>query len=441
MIGTGSLLVFGVLYLETGGFLVRSVDSDLAREASVRTWRSAAELAELLDQRAPLDPLGRRPYALFDSTGTRIAGSPAALPRPLPPLERPFDFTLPGDGEPRSYRGRLDRLASGELLLVANDMSDIHRFRTLLAASMISGGLVVLVIGLAGGMIAGASALGRIEEVTRAIERIVDGDLSQRLPSRGTAGDFDHLVQVINRMLDEIERLMYEVKGVTEDIAHDLRTPLTRLLAGLERVRRRRVSSVDYEAGIDEAIVEIKGILVTFTALLRIAEVESAARRAGFADLDLNTLAADVAELYEPVAEEKGISVVLEKANLRAAEITGDTNLLFEAIGNLVDNAIKYSPPGSRVAVRVLSGSDRVGIEVSDNGPGIPAEDRGAVLRRFHRVEKCRNTPGSGLGLSLVAAVARLHHFDLAIEDAHPGCRVALSRARPILPTANLAPE
>jgi signal transduction histidine kinase len=440
LIGTGSLLVFGFLYLETGGFLARSVDSDLVREASVRTWRSAAELTELLDQRAPLDPLNRRPYALFSSTGTRIAGSPATLPRPLPPLERPFDFTLPGDGEARHYRGRLDRLASGELLLVANDMSDIHRFRTLLAASMISGGLVVLIIGLAGGMIAGATALGRIDRVTRAIERIVDGDLSQRLPSRGTAGDLDRLVQILNRMLDEIERLMHEVKGVTEDIAHDLRTPLTRLLAGLERARRRKASPVEYEAAIDDAIVETKGVLGTFTALLRIAEVESAARQAGFAGLDLNTVAADVAELYEPVGEEKGISVVLERTELRA-EITGDTNLLFEAIGNLVDNAIKYSPPGSRVAVRVLSGNDRIGIEVSDNGPGIPADDRGAVLRRFHRVEKCRNTPGSGLGLSLVAAVARLHRFDLAIEDAHPGCRIVLSSTRPVSPSDPIAAD
>jgi signal transduction histidine kinase len=431
LIGSGSLLVFGVLYQETAGFLARNLDHDLARETAVRAPKSSAELKRLLDERAPLDPEGRRPYALFDSSGSWIAGSHAALPEPLPPVGQPFDFVLPLGGEPTPYRGRLHRLASGELLLVAQDMGHIYRFQSLLGASIVSGALVVLVIGLAGGMIAGAGALGRIDAVTRAIERIVDGDLSQRLPSGGRGGDLNRLIQVVNRMLDDIERLMRDVKGVTEDIAHDLRTPLTRLLAGLERARRRGVSNADYEAAIDDAIAEIKEVLATFSALLRIAEVENRARRAGFRALDLAGVAADVMELYEPVAEEKGISLSLEAGGAPAIEIAGDSSLLFEAVSNLVDNAIKYSPAGSRVAVRVLATNGQTGIEVSDTGPGIPEEEWGAVLRRFHRVDKCRGTPGSGLGLSLVAAVARLHDMHLVIEDAHPGCRVVLWRERP----------
>jgi len=177
---------------------------------------------------------------------------------------------------------------------------------------------------------------------------------------------------------------------------------------------------------IGAAIIETKSILVTFAALLRIAEVESGARRAGFITVDLNTVAADVAEFYEPVAETKGTSLSLESAPEGSAETAGDPTLLFEAISNLVENAIKYSPSGSSVRMRVVATRDRVGIEVSDTGSGIPEEERDTVLRRFHRVDRSRTVPGSGLGLSLVAAVAKLHEFHLAIEDACPGCRVVL---------------
>jgi signal transduction histidine kinase len=225
-------------------------------------------------------------------------------------------------------------------------------------------------------------------------------------------------------MLDEIEQLMREVKGVTEDIAHDLRTPLTRLLAGLDRGR----IVLGGGAAVEDAIVETKGILATFDALLRIAEVESGARRAGFGLVDLDAVAADVAELYEPVAEGKGITLSLSSEGSGRARIAGDPSLLFEAVGNIVDNAIKYAPAGGRVSVRVLGAGERLGIEVTDTGPGIPEAEREAVLRRFHRIDKGRSTPGSGLGLSLVAAVARLHDLRLEIEDAGPGCRVRLWR-------------
>jgi signal transduction histidine kinase len=263
--------------------------------------------------------------------------------------------------------------------------------------------------------------------------------LSERLPSNGRGGDIDRLIGVVNGMLDEIERLVHEVKGVTEDIAHDLRTPLTRLLAGLERVHRRATSVDEYETAmgaIGAAIIETKGILATFAALLRIAEVESGARRAGFTTVDLNAVATDVAELYEPVAEAKGISLSLEPAAAGSANAAGDPSLLFEAIGNLVENAIKYSPSASSVTMRVVATRDRVGVEVSDMGPGIPAEERDIVLRRFHRLDRSRAMPGSGLG----AAVATLHEFHLAIEDACPGCRIVLWSNGPPARNRNTVP-
>jgi signal transduction histidine kinase len=419
------LVLFGFVYWRTAGYLHGEVDVWLKREMAARVASGEAALRQAVEDHLRLDPAGRRPFVLFDAEGHWLAGNPATLPAPLRRWDRPFNFTLPGDNAPEPFRGIVHRLASGDVFLVAQDMRDIHEFRDLLFGAMASGAALVLVIGLAGAGVIGAGAVSRIDRVTRAIERIVGGDLSERLPGGGTGGDLARLVLVVNRMLDQIERLMREVKGVTEDIAHDLRTPLTRLLAGLERTQRRATTADAYGGAIDEAIAETKGILATFSALLRVAEIEGGARRAGFTVLDLNTVAADVAEFYEPVAEGKGISLSLEPAGT-PAEIPGDPSLLFEAIGNLVDNAIKFTPPGGRVAMRTLAGGGRVGVEVSDTGPGIAETERAAVLRRFYRAEKSRHEQGSGLGLSLVAAVARLHGLQLAIEDEMPGCRVTL---------------
>jgi signal transduction histidine kinase len=307
-------------------------------------------------------------------------------------------------------------------------MTGTHQFDKLLLRSFLWGGLVTTALGLAGAVIAGLNAVARIDEVTRATQRIIAGDLSERLPTRGRSGDLDRLAHVINGMLAEIEWLMQEVKGVCDNIAHDLRTPVTRLLAGLERTRRRARSTDEYEAGVDEAIAEIKGILKTFAALLRISEVESCARRAGFTSTDLGVVAADVAELYEPIAEERGITLQTIREGHVVPAMPGDPSMLFEAIGNLVDNALKYTPAGGRVTLRSFCRNGRPGIEVTDTGPGIPLAERAAVLRRFHRLEESRHTQGTGLGLALVAAVARLHAMDMSIDDATPGCRITLTR-------------
>jgi signal transduction histidine kinase len=429
LFGAASLILFGFLYRQTASYLANGVDDWLRNEMASRNAEHSSERLRQLNGRAMLDPEGRRPFALFDATGHWVAGGAATLSTPLPPMDQPFDFTSQRGNETAPFRGILHRLASGEILLVATDMREVRQFRDLLLNAMASGALVVLALGMTGAVLTGAGALGHIDGVTQAIERIVNGDLSGRLPTSRKGGDVNRLIQVVNRMLDEIERLMNDVKGVTEDIAHDMRTPLTRLLAGLERVRRRDATAEEYVAAVDEAIVETKGILTTFGALLRIAEVEAGARRAGFRTLDLTTVVIDVAELYEPMAESKQIQLSIENDVATAgAEMAGDPSLLFEAIGNLVDNAIKFTPPGGQVGLRILRRKDRLGVEVSDTGPGIPEAERDAVLRRFHRVEKCRSTPGSGLGLSLVAAVAKLHGLDLAIEDARPGCRVTLWR-------------
>jgi signal transduction histidine kinase len=433
LFGFASLLLFGFVYWQTAGYVSQDVNAWLARETASRALSSAAELETMLNARADIARDAPALIALFTPDGRWRAGNKASLPARLPPMDRPFRFTLVRDGAAMPFRGMTHRLPTGEVLLVARDMQDINQFRDRLIGAMASGGGVVLALALAGAAVIGTGTLSRIDRISGAIERIVNGNLGERLPRDGRSGDLARLSAVVNRMLDEIERLMREVKGVTEDIAHDLRTPLTRLLAGLERARRRGTSTEEYAVAVEEAIAETKGILATFRALLRIAEVESGARRAGFTCVALDTVAADVAELYEPVAEGKGVALSLSAAGGDGARIAGDPNLLFEAVGNLVDNAIKYAPAGSRVCLRVLGAGERLGIEVSDTGPGIPEAQREAVLQRFHRIDKCRNTPGSGLGLSLVAAVARLHDLHLEIGDACPGCRVVLWRgaARP----------
>jgi signal transduction histidine kinase len=281
-------------------------------------------------------------------------------------------------------------------------------------------------VGLGGALLAARASERRISDITRAIERIVGGDLAERLPTGARAGDLDRLAHLVNGMLDDIERLMSEVKGVTDDIAHDMRTPLTRLLASLERVRRRAGSSRDYERAVDEAIEEMRSLLGTFSGLLRIAEVEDGARRAGFTLLELDKIANDAAEFHAPVAEERGVTLSCEPPRGGVAML-GDPSLLFEAVSNLVDNAIKFTPAGGHVAVRTFRYGGLLGVVVEDDGPGIPEGERDAVLRRLYRLEKSRHAPGSGLGLSLVAAVARLHGLSLTISSARPGCRVTLA--------------
>jgi len=430
LFGVASFTLFGFLYWRTSGYLVGRVDDWLQREQASFLNLNREEFLDRLTAHATGNPTLDRPFILFDSIGQRIAGSPLSVPALILaglPLDRPFDLPLSQSGRAMPLRGQIHRMPSGELLFIAEDMTSAHHFRELLIEAFISGGLITAMLGLVGAAIAGADAVRRIDAVTLATQRIMNGDFSGRLPTRGRTGDLDHLVHVINGMLDEIERLMHEVKGVCDNIAHDLRTPLTRLLAGLERVRRRATSAEDYGVAVDEAIRETRGLLTTFAAMLRISEVENGARRSGFTAVDLSRIAADAVEFYEPIAEEKGVTLQLTSEGTTAALRHGDPSLLFEAIGNLVDNALKFTPAGGCVTVRTFAAINTLGIEVTDTGPGIPRNERDAVLRRFYRAEESRHTAGSGLGLALIAAVARLHEMDLTITDAIPGCRITLA--------------
>ena len=431
LFGTASLILFGFLYWQTTVYVSGRVDDWLAREQSIFGPMERDNLLRRLTAHVIADPTLERPFTLFDPAGRRMAGTALDLPAAAlaaMPRDVVLAFDLAAGGQDIEFRGIVHRRPAGDLLLIARSMEGQRKFAAVLIDAFLWGALFTTLLGLIGAAIVGADSVRRIDAVTQAIQRIVGGDLSERLPTLDRADDLDRLVVVINGMLGELERLMREVKGVCDNIAHDLRTPLTRLLAGLERSRRRAGSAEDYAAAIDEAVQEIRGVLNSFAALLRIAEVESGARRAGFLDTDLREVLADAAELYEPAAEQTCVRLRVIADGGAPLVLRGDPSLLFEAVGNLVDNALKFTPRGGCVTLRGVSGAGGIGIEVVDTGPGIPPDEQDAVLRRFYRAEASRHTPGSGLGLALVAAVARLHGMELTISDAGPGCRVSLIR-------------
>jgi signal transduction histidine kinase len=321
------------------------------------------------------------------------------------------------------------RFPDERVALQCQNTRELDHFDEELLHALLSAAVVTLVVGLLGAALIGMGSVRRLDAVTASIKEIVAGNLSQRLPMHSKQDDLDRLVRVVNGMLDEIERLMREVKGVCDAIAHDLRTPLTRLIAGLERAQRRAQTKEEYRVALDHTIVEAGGMLRTFNALLRISEIESGVRRESFEPADLAAVAMDAVELYEPAAEDKEISLVLERSSPEPYPMLGDPSLLFEALANLVENAIKFAPLKGHVCVRLFSDVNCVGVSIRDDGPGISVEERQAVLGRFYRGEASRHTPGNGLGLSLANAVAIMHGMEIRFADVQTGCEVRLIKA------------
>ena len=318
-------------------------------------------------------------------------------------------------------------LRGGFQLLVGRDVQERHDLAQRLRGTLIWVVALALALGLLGGVVMSRNMLRKIDAINRASRDIMAGDLSRRVAVSGANDELDRLAQNLNAMLGEIERLMTGMRQVTDNVAHDLRTPLNRLRGRLEVTLMAPPEAATYRAAMEETIAEAEGLLNTFNALLGIAEAESGAQRGNLAELDAGLLATDVAELYTPLAEDKGITLTCEAG--QGLAITGDRHLLSQALANLADNAVKYTPPGGAVTVvarRPDDSGDEIEIAVADSGPGIPEADRERVLERFVRLEASRNSPGSGLGLSLVAAVARLHGAELVLEDNTPGLRVSL---------------
>lgn len=427
--GSASLVFAATVYTMTSRFLSGNPDERMRAQAASYDSQSRAQAEKELDQHSEADLSGRRPFGLFDARGNWLAGNLRILPQPLPPLEQFFETRVDNEQEHTIYRSILHRLPNGNLIVVSRNIEELQRFRNEFLEATLMGLVLMLLLGVSGGVAIGVGSIRRLDRVILAIEKITRGDLSGRLPSRGTNDDIDRLVRVVNSMLDQIERLMGEVKGVCDSIAHDLRTPLTRLLGALERANRRNLPASERSAEITAAIGEVQMMLRTFAALLRISEVEDGARRASFAEVDLADIAADAVEYYEPAAEARDIALTFEGRpgdHSRNSVIQGDADLLFEALGNLIDNAIKFTPDGGRIAVELLDGP---ALSVRDTGCGISPTERESVMLRFQRGKRVQDTAGSGLGLPLVAAVARLHGMAVTIPPTRTGCRIIMAPA------------
>ena len=318
-------------------------------------------------------------------------------------------------------------LPGGYHLLVGRDVQVRMQLGNLLTDALIWAVAIVLAMATAGAIIVRSLFRRTVANVSATAAAIAAGDFAQRVKVSGRGDEFDQLAEVINDMLDRITRLMDGVRQVSNAIAHDLRTPITRARGRLEEAARNAESSADLHAAIDRATVDLDDIVTVFQALLRIAEIEAGSRRASFRRVDIVTALEGVADLYGAVAEEKGIT--LSVSHPQRLEINGDAALIQQAVANLVDNAVKFSPENGAVRLTAARDGRRVRMTVTDQGPGIPELDRSRATERFYRGDTARGTPGSGLGLALVQAVAYLHGGVLRLEDAKPGLRAVLDLA------------
>ncbi len=438
-------LLYAVLFVLSAGVLFASVywtasaamQNDM--QAVLRT--EALQLAEI-HRRSGLaglaDQIARRLnfrtkgpiYYLLQAPNRRVVVG--NIPG-MPPVNGVIDFEPQPDAaeadspERPRLMGYGVTLPDGSFLLVAQDANRLFDMqRAVIRAFVWSSGLTLL-LAIAGGILIGSSFLRRIDTITRTSRAIMSGDLSARIPVRGTHDEIDQLVASLNAMLARIQQLMDGLRQVSSDIAHDLRTPLGRLRQKLEDARERATTTADYEQATDAAIEEADELLETFSALLRIAQVEAGAQRSAFAEFDLSGLLKNLGETYEPVAEDAGHALDVNIDD--GIQFNGDRQLIAQLVSNLLENALRHTPAGTRLTLALVHAAGGFRLSVADNGPGIPATEREKVFDRFYRLDRSRSTSGSGLGLAMVKAIAGLHGLSIRLEDAQPGLRVVLETA------------
>lgn len=429
LFGGSVALVLGFVYWSTAAYMLRQADVTIEAEIEGLADRYRVSglngLTALIQERLSRRPAGASVYLLAAQDRTPLLGNLREWPGVEPDARGWMTFRLSdASGEDGAIvhgaRARSFRLRGGYLLLVGRDMHELESIQHLIRRATLWALGMAALLALVGGVVTSRSSLRRIGAINATVGEIMTGDLTRRIPRDEAGDDFSQLVDNLNRMLDRIESLLEGVKQVSDNIAHDLRTPLARLRNRLDELGKGGGSDQERSAAVEAAIGEADGLLATFGALLRIARIESASQRSGFVSVDLGQLVADVVEFYEPLAEERRQTLSAARSE-RGPTVRGDRDLLLQALANLVDNALKHTPEEGRIEVRAELVHARPQLVVHDDGPGIPEGEREAVFRRFHRLDASRSSPGSGLGLSLVAAVARLHDVDVALEDGDPG--------------------
>ena len=420
-------VLFGIIYWSTAGFLSQQLEESVDIElATILEGQPEAGLPRLIDEvedRAKRAPAGAF-YLLQARDGKVLAGNLPARPVVVGIVDTKGPELFEQEAEPHGFRGRGVVTTGNAYLLVANDNFQLEEMQEVVERAFALALIATLVLALAGGAFMSASLLRRVEAVSQTTRDIIDGNLARRMPVNGSDDEFDHLAISLNTMLDRMEALMEGLRQVSNDIAHDLRTPLTRLRQRLELARRRATTVEALQTALDGSVEHVDQILDTFGALLRIAQIEGGSRRKTFSPVDLTELMRGMAETYQPVAEER--SQRLHCAVDDGLEILGDRELLTQMFANLIENAIRHTPEHALIALEGHRRGSRIELAIRDSGPGIPEVFHDRVFQRFFRLEQSRTTPGSGLGLSLVAAVASLHDIEISLADNQPGLIVAL---------------
>ena len=426
--GVCILLFSAFVYWEAAATMRASMDATLAEESLIVAADPPDRQLNAIEDRLSADPRRVKLAGLFGANGRRLAGNIEGLP-PRLIIDGPVQTTQvvridQGSEERMSVRAIARSLPNGNVLVIARHNGEMKTLAEVIARALLLALPVALGLSLAIGMILSVRVQRRVTELNALVGRIVGGDLRERVPTAGLDHPFDKLAVIANGMLDEIEILVREMANVGNEIAHDLRTPLTRVRVCLERGRTNAKTLEELQSITDRAIGGVDQSLIIITALLRITEIENSRGHASFAQESLADLVREVGDLYEPIAEDK--QVRLRVTTDHDAKVRCDRGLLLEAVANLVDNAVKFTPEGGSISLELIPGANESIVRVSDTGPGIGEDERDAVMRRFYRSDKSRNTFGVGLGLSLVSAIVKLHGFRLALTTG-PGCIAELA--------------
>ncbi len=425
--------ILGYVYWNTVGLLEQQTENTIEAEI-----QGIAEQYRLRGLNGILDTVRRRSrdeedsvYLLTNSIGRRLAGNLAGLPSQAigkPPGWIEFPYEVDGSRGIRHHQAiAYHTILEGNFrLLVGRDIEEKRQFARIIRGTLFWAIVFTVVLGISGGLLMSRNFLRRIEQINAASRSIMAGNFSERMPNSGTDDELDRLSNALNEMLDQIERLMKGMQEVSSNVAHDLRTPLTRMRARLEDALRS--DGDNHRETLEQTITEADQLLNTFNALLSIARAEAGQAREGFADIDLSELVADITELYGPTIEDAGGTLSVELCD--KAPVRADRQLLAQTLTNLLDNAVKYGrdPDDGSLAVSVSVDrlADNIEILIADRGPGIPEADRERVKERFVRLDESRTQTGSGLGLSLVAGVMKLHNGTLNLDDNKPGLKVRL---------------
>jgi signal transduction histidine kinase len=414
---------------------------DVQRFSDLFRREGAAGLAAAMDAQVGRRLHGEKLLLLADASLSRVAGNLPAWPAGVPESSGTHVVPIVLDGEPIRISVIGASLPGGYHLLVGRNVTRYRAMEHLFLYGLLGASGIILLLGVLSGWAVRRALLGEVQGISQTASAIVAGDLSRRLAIRGDAHELDILAQTINRMLEQIEHLLQGVRNVSNAIAHDLRTPLAELRSRLEELSVARPPAEATFAEVESAVADVDRVIGIFNALLRLAEIDTGARRSGFVQVDVVKVAAEAAEFYQPVAELKGVKLSFESrigSSCGTRAVAGDPVLLAQAIGNLIDNALKFVPANGGITVATAQRpGGAVEVAVCDDGPGIPDAEKPRVSQRFYRGDASRGTPGVGLGLALVEGVAKLHSGALELADNKPGLRATLVISTGLAPPAS----